>query len=87
MIRLKLRWEARCPRHPRYRPHEQGAGAIKGGCRRCWRLYRVWEAWVALVNAIGEADRELAAWDPDNLFTICAPNSRKPKETQHDLRL
>jgi len=41
MLRLKINLRVRrsvrvkCPRHPRYNPEREGAGAIRGGCRYC----------------------------------------------------
>ena len=43
MLRLRYRWHAACPRHPRYSPLA-GEGAIKGGCPFCRQLWRTWEA-------------------------------------------
>ena len=41
MLRLKINLRVRrsvrvkCPRHPRYNPERDGAGAIRRGCRYC----------------------------------------------------
>ena len=41
MLRLKINLRVRrsvrvkCPRHPRYNPEREGAGAIRGGYRYC----------------------------------------------------
>jgi len=43
MIRLRYRWHAACPRHPRYQP-SRGRGAIKAGCPCCYELWKVYEA-------------------------------------------
>ena len=45
MLRLKINLRVRrsvrvkCPRHPRYNPEREGAGAIRGGCRYCLATY------------------------------------------------
>ena len=45
MLRLKINLRVRrsvrvkCPRHPRYNPEREGAGAIRGGCRYCLAMY------------------------------------------------
>jgi hypothetical protein len=51
MLKLRARFEGRCPRHPRYRP-QHGAAAIRAGCEMCGRLYGVWRAWLSLEAAI-----------------------------------
>lgn len=35
MLRIRAKWEAKCPRHPRYNPEKDGEGGIKGGCMSC----------------------------------------------------
>ena len=45
MLRLKINLRVRrsvrvkCPRHPRYNPEREGAGAIRGECRYCLAMY------------------------------------------------
>lgn len=38
MYQFSLKWKAKCPKHPRYRPHVQGESGIVGGCRACTML-------------------------------------------------
>jgi hypothetical protein len=33
-----VRWRGKCSRHPRFDPHLDGRGGIKGGCEKCTAL-------------------------------------------------
>jgi len=36
-----IRWRGKCPRHPRFDPYLDGAGAVKGGCEKCAALLAI----------------------------------------------
>ena len=54
MLRLKINLRVRrsvrvkCPRHPRYNPERDGAGAIRGGCRYCVAIYELYAGKLAV---------------------------------------
>ena len=61
MLRIRMKtWTGRCPRHPRYRPVD-GLGAIKGGCRYCWKLLKIHQAYETLLDEIVSFDD--AIWE------------------------
>lgn len=37
ILRMRRSVRAKCPRHPRYNPERESAGAIRGGCPIAWR--------------------------------------------------
>lgn len=41
MLKLKLRFEAKCKRHPMYDPAKGGMAGVKGGCMCCTELFVV----------------------------------------------
>jgi hypothetical protein len=50
-----LKWKGRCGKHPRFDP-EQGEGAIRGGCIRCYALldiYRQHKRLIEMMRAFG----------------------------------
>ena len=44
-----LRWKGRCGRHPLYDPN-QGEGAIRGACDRCYALLKIHQQHLRLVE-------------------------------------
>lgn len=40
-LRVRRSVRVKCPRHPRYNPECEGAGAIRGGCRYCLAMYEL----------------------------------------------
>lgn len=55
MLKLSIRFRAKCPKHPRYRPEIDGPGAIRGACATCESLWDVHLYSVYLRNAIERA--------------------------------
>ena len=53
-IILRVRWSVRvkCPRHPRYNPEREGAGAIRGGCRYCLAMYELYAGKLAVERSL-----------------------------------
>jgi len=43
MLKLRIRWQGKCPRHPRFNPEKQGRAAVKGGCALCDHLADIFE--------------------------------------------
>ena len=41
-LRMRRSVRVKCPRHPRYNPEQEGAGAIRGGCRYCVAIYELY---------------------------------------------
>lgn len=42
MLKLTVKWKAKCKKHPRYDPQKEGEAGVKGGCAIClglWNLY------------------------------------------------
>ena len=58
MLRLKINLRVRrsvrvkCPRHPRYNPEREGAGAIRGGCRYCLAMYDLYAGKLAVERSL-----------------------------------
>lgn len=58
MLRLKIDLQVRrsvrvkFPRHPRYNPECEGAGAILGGCRYCLTIYELNAGKLALKRSL-----------------------------------
>lgn len=50
------RFKGRCSKHKRYNPAIDGAGGVKGGCRRCALLLEIWETTLKLNRLIREFD-------------------------------
>lgn len=42
MLRIRLRADLRCEKHPRFQPRS-GVGAVKGGCADCMKLCAVYQ--------------------------------------------
>ena len=69
MLRLKINLRVRrsvrvkWPRHPRYNPEREGAGAIRGGCRYCLTICGLYAGKLAV-------ERSLQALE--QLITRCA---------------
>jgi phage FluMu protein Com len=59
MLKLgTISFAGKCPRHPRFNPEEEGAGAIRGGCPRCQALQDIYEAHAHLTSLIRNAKNE-----------------------------
>jgi hypothetical protein len=43
--------KAKCLKHKRYNPAEQGENGITGGCRTCYALWEVWMFYVRVWRA------------------------------------
>jgi hypothetical protein len=48
-----LRWKGRCSRHPKYDPND-GEGAIRGACSRCYTLLEIHRQHRRLVQMMRE---------------------------------
>ena len=65
MLRLKINLRMRqsvrvkCPRHPRYNPERQGAGAIRGGCRYCVALYELYASKLAVERSLQALEQHI----------------------------
>ena len=66
MLRLKINLRMRrsvrvnCPRHPRYNPEREGAGAIRRGCRRyCVALYELYAGKLAVERSLQALDQHI----------------------------
>jgi hypothetical protein len=58
MLKLgTVRFKGRCKRHPGFDP-EGGAGAVKGGCKRCDLLVDIYQAHLRLTELIRQAKNE-----------------------------
>lgn len=54
MLKLgTLRWKGKCQRHPNFHPDE-GEGAIKGGCQRCYTLWQIYQQHQRLIRLMRE---------------------------------
>jgi hypothetical protein len=42
MLKLRIKYDAHCQKHPRYNPAIEGESGIKGGCTYCTALLDVW---------------------------------------------
>ena len=70
MLRLKINLQVRrsvrvkCPRHPRYSPEREGAGAIRGGCRCCLTIYELYAAKLAVERSLQALEQRITrcAW-------------------------
>jgi hypothetical protein len=59
MLKLgAISFAGKCPKHPRFDPEEDGAGAIRGGCQRCQSLYEIYKAHAHLTALIRQAKNE-----------------------------
>jgi hypothetical protein len=45
MLKIRARWQGKCPKHPRYNPDKDGEVGIKGGCATCTVLLDVFHSW------------------------------------------
>ncbi len=58
-----VRWKGRCTKHSGYDPETDGAGAIRGGCRRCQLLFDIWDhhqKMVRLIREFGHREEDVA---------------------------
>jgi len=39
MLKIRIKENVKCPRHPRYNPELEGESGIKGGCVHCTALF------------------------------------------------
>jgi len=66
MLRLKIHLRVRrsvrvkCPRHPRYNPECEGAGAIRGGCRYCLAIYELYAAKLTVERSLQTLEQHIA---------------------------
>ncbi|MBZ2179635.1 MAG: hypothetical protein K7J47_18230 [Acidobacteria bacterium] len=59
MLKLgAISFAGKCPKHPRFDPEEDGAGAIRGGCPRCQTLFEIYQAHAHLTSLIRQAKNE-----------------------------
>lgn len=61
-LKLTERVTAKCSRHPRYNPEEDGRGGIKGGCHGCFALYDLYQSRLALEAAVVKFQRLASPW-------------------------
>ena len=47
-------WKGRCGKHPTFDPSEEGEGAIRGGCPRCYALLSIHQQHAALMRSLRE---------------------------------
>ena len=68
MLRLKIHLRVRrsvrvkCPRHPRYNPGCEGAGAIRGGCRYCLAIYELYAGKLAVERSLQALGQHITRW-------------------------
>ena len=66
MLRLKINLRVRrsvrvkCPRHPRYNPEHDGAGAIRDGCRYSVALYELYAGKLAVERSFEALEQQIA---------------------------
>jgi len=48
------------PRHPRYNPEREGAGAIRGGCRYCLAMYELYAGKLAVERSLQALEQQIA---------------------------
>ena len=53
-----ISFAGKCPRHPRFDPEDEGAGAIRGGCPRCQALFEIYRAHAHLTFLIRSAKND-----------------------------
>ncbi len=67
MLRLKINLRVRrsvhvkCPRHPRYNPEREGAGAVRGGCRYCLAIYDLYAGKLAIERSLQTLEKLIGA--------------------------
>lgn len=67
MLRLKIHLRVRrsvrvkCPRHPRYNPECEGAGAIRGGCRYCLAIYELYASKLAVERSLQTLEQHITS--------------------------
>ena len=49
MMRLRVRADLKCPKHPLFNPAVQGMGGVKAGCMVCFSLCDIQAAYNRLV--------------------------------------
>src|SRR5262249_55155089 len=68
MLRLKINLRVRrsvrvkCPRHSRYNPERDGAGAIRGGCRYCQSIYELYASKLAAERSLQALEQQIARY-------------------------
>jgi len=66
LLRLKINRRVRrsvhvkCPRHPRYNPERDGAGAIRGGCRHCVAIYQLYAGKLVVERSLQALEQQIA---------------------------
>lgn len=53
MLKLRARWDGKCPKHPRFDPRKDGPAGVKGGCETCLALWSCYQSAVAAVRDSG----------------------------------
>jgi len=59
-LRVRRCVRVRCPRHPRYNPECEGAGAIRGGCRYCQAIYELYAAKLTVERSLQALEQHIA---------------------------
>ena len=65
MLRLKINLRIRrsvrvkCPRHLRYNPEREGAGAIRGGCRYCLAMYDLYAGKLTVERSLQALEQQI----------------------------
>jgi hypothetical protein len=44
MLKLRIRADLKCKKHPRFDPYKHGRGGVRGGCAVCESLCDLWAA-------------------------------------------
>ena len=59
-LRVRRSVRVKCPRHPRYNPEREGAGAIRGGCRYCLAMYDLYAGKLAVERSLQALEQQIA---------------------------
>ena len=89
-LKLNERVVAKCSRHPRYNPDQDGYAAIKGGCSTCIELYDLYRAKVDLEKAVRVFLKSAGPWTKyrklhQSPATISTSNEPTNQEAVHAL--
>ena len=58
-LRVRRSVHVKCPRHPRYNPEREGAGAIRGGCRYCLAIYDLYAGELAVERSLQALEQQI----------------------------
>ena len=58
-LRVRRSVRVKCPRHPRYNPEREGAGAIRGGYRYCVALYELYAGKLAVERSLQALEQQI----------------------------